>query len=73
METVFDYNITDEERERIGILDKEDYFLSLSEFTANWGLAFLFHERGDMERMEMYADRLPPNEKLDFYRTITHP
>ena len=73
METVFDYNITDEERENIGITDKEHYLRHMSEDCANLGLAFLFHERGDMERMEMYADRLPPDLKLDFYRTITHP
>lgn len=73
METVFDYNITDKERENIGIPEKEDYLRFTSEDSANLGLAELMHERGDMKRAAMYAEKLPPDLKWDFYRTITHP
>lgn len=73
METVFDYNITDEERENIGIPDKENYLPFIGENSANLGLAELMHERGDMKRAAMYAEKLPPNLKWDFYRLITHP
>ena len=34
METVFDYNITDKEREDIGISDKERYLAIVGEDTA---------------------------------------
>ena len=73
METVFDYNITDKERENIGIPEKGDYLRFTSEDSANLGLAELMHERGDMKRAAMYAEKLPPDLKWDFYRTITHP
>lgn len=46
METVFDYNITDKEREDIGISDKERYLAIVGEDTANLDLATLFHTRG---------------------------
>ena len=38
METVFDYNITDKEREDIGISDKERYLAIVGEDTANLDL-----------------------------------
>lgn len=74
METVFDYNITDEEREHIGISGESvaDY-ASYDEETANLGLAHLFWLRGDMRKAEEYAERLPLDTKWDFYRTVTHP
>jgi len=70
METVFDYNITDKEREDIGISDKERYLAIVGEDTANLDLATLFHTRGDNDRMARYADKLPLDMKLDFYRTV---
>ena len=73
METVFDYNITDKEREDIGISDKERYLAIVGEDTAYLDLATLFHTRGDNNRMARYADTLPLDMKLDFYRTVTHP
>lgn len=73
METVFDYNITDKEREYIGINEKEYYLRHLSEDSANRGLASLFHLRGDIKRMKMYAEKLPLFMKWSFYRLIYHP
>ena len=58
METVFDYNITDKEREDIGISDKERYLAIVGEDTANLDLATLFHTRGDNNRMTRYADKV---------------
>ena len=57
METVFDYNITDKERENIGISDKERYLAIVGEDTANLDLATLFHTRGDNNRMARYAGK----------------
>ena len=75
METVFDYNITDEEREHLGLsyaknVDEYDPF---DEETANLGLAHLFWLRGDKRKADEYAERLPLDTKWDFYRTVTHP
>ena len=47
METVFDYNITDKEREDIGISEKENYLAFIDEESANWGIAQLMYYRGD--------------------------
>lgn len=46
METVFDYNITDKEREDIGISDKDRYLAIVGEDTANLDLATLFIPEG---------------------------
>ena len=75
METVFDYNITAEERKYIGISESErkDYLRYTGKDSANRDLASLFHKRGDIERMEMYAEKLPLLMKYDFYRLIYHP
>lgn len=75
METVFDYNITDEERRFIGISEREreDYSRYTGKDSANRDLASLFHKRGDIKRMEMYAEKLPLLMKWDFYRIIYHP
>lgn len=59
MTTVFDYNISAEESERIGMLDKEFYLDNCTEDDANRDLAALFYLRNEMERAREYADRLP--------------
>lgn len=73
METVFDYNITPEECEYIGMLDKEFYLENCTEDDANLYLASLFYLRNDKERARRYADKLPLDMKNDFWRTVTHP
>lgn len=73
METVFNQNITHEEWQQINGLEKDLYLSVVSEETANRDLATLFYLRKDKDRMTKYADRLPPDVKLDFYRTISHP
>lgn len=73
METVFDYNITDKEREDIGISEKENYLAFIDEESANWGIAQLMYYRGDKKQAAKYADKFPLDLKLDFYRSVTHP
>ena len=74
METVFDYNITDEEREYLGITGEGMIDAAThSEFTSNLCLASLFWYRGDKNKAVKYADRLPEEDRIDFYRTVTHP
>ena len=75
METVFDYNITDEERKYLGLsyAKNVDEYAPFDEETANWGLASLFWLRGDKKKAAEYADKLSPLRKIDFYRTVTHP
>ena len=75
METVFDYNITDEEREYLGLsyAKNVEEYAPVDEETANMALASLFWYRGDRKKAAKYADKLPPLAKLDFYRTVTHP
>lgn len=73
METVYDYNITAEESEAIGMIDKRTYLNHCTEFDANLDLARLFYYRKDRERAEHYANKLPPNDRNDFWRSVTHP
>lgn len=73
METVFDHNITPEESQRIGMLDKEFYLKNCTEDDVNMDLASLFHIRNEKEKAREYADKLPLDMKNEFWRTITHP
>ena len=73
METVFDYNINPEERQRIGMLDKGFYLENCTEDDANMDLALLFHIRNEKEKAREYADKLPLDMKTEFWRTVTHP
>ncbi len=73
METVFDYNITPQECEYIGMLDKDFYLQNCTEDDANLNLAELFYLRGQKEKAKEYANKLPLNMKNDFWRIITHP
>lgn len=74
METVFDYNITPEEFEYIrGFQSKEEYIQHLDEFTANYDLAALFYKRGNKTKATYYANKLPIDDRNDFWRTVTHP
>lgn len=73
METVYDYNVTAEELEALAMIDKRVYLKNCTEVDANLDLARLFYIRNDKERAEHYADKLPPNDKNDFWRSVTHP
>lgn len=74
METIFDYNITEEEKESLGCsaFNLELYLKFRDADTISWDLANLFLCRGNVEKAKEYADRLPPWDKQDWYRTINH-
>jgi hypothetical protein len=74
METIFDYNITEEEKKKIGCpaLDINEYLRFADSELMILDLAYLFHTRGDMEKAKSYADKLPPLRRQDWYRTINH-
>ncbi len=61
MQSVFDCDITEEEREKLGLPAKESYFEQYEGDTASAvaHLALLFHLRGDNERRAEFMKRLP--------------
>ncbi len=61
MQSVFDCDITDEERERLGLPGKDVYFQLYEDDTSSAmaHLALLFHLRGDNERRAEFMKRLP--------------
>ena len=61
MQSVFDCDITEKEREKLGLPAKEDYFQLYEGDTASAvaHLALLFHLRGDNERRAEFMKRLP--------------
>ena len=75
METVFDYNITDEEREHIGLsyAKNADEYAPFDEVAVNMDLASLFWLRGDKKKTIEYTSRLPPYARFDFFWTVVHP
>lgn len=74
MKTIFDYDVTPEEQERIlgGVQEAETYRKGLSGDVANLHLAYLFDGRGDKGKAAHFANKLPPMERQDFYRTLSH-
>ncbi len=74
METVFQHNITKEEKAAIGVSfpDEESYLKKLGKETALFHLAFLYNHRNDIGKAEYYANQLPEQDKLDCLRTIHH-
>ena len=73
METVFDHGITEKERERIGIVDKDLYLKHIDEESARLDLAFLYYERGDKNKVKKNLEGLNQLAIIDFWRTVTHP
>ena len=74
MKTIFDYNVTPEEQERIlgGVQEAKTYRKGLSGDATNLHLAYLFDGRGDKGKAAYFANKLPPMECQDFYRTLSH-
>lgn len=75
METIFDHNVTQSEMNAIGLvgISKEWYLKHTGTTSANLNLADLFWLRGSKAKARAYADKLPPDWKNDWYRTILHP
>lgn len=73
METVFDHNITDEEKRLVCIGDKDDYLGKVSETDAIVDLAYLYYYRGDEMKAEMYIEQTDDVDKINsFWRTVKH-
>lgn len=71
METIFDHNLTDTER---------DYFREESKYSTRsndgvlWDLSMLFWFRNDSEKASYYGNQIKDfNTKNDLFRTINHP
>ena len=73
METVFDHNITDEEWEFIGAIDKELYLSCVDADSANQDIAFLYYNRGNNAMYERYLKKLPLEIRQQVIRTTSHP
>lgn len=73
MKTVYDFGITKEECEYMGISEQSHYLSVVDADSANLGIAFLLYYRGEKGKAEVYAKKLPPSLYLDFLRTVTHP
>lgn len=75
METIFDHNVTQSEMNAIGLvgISKEWYLKHASGDTVFLNLADLFWHRGKKAQARAYADKLSPDWKNDWYRTILHP
>jgi integrase len=73
-ETVFTYNITDDERAALGIPTKEEYLeiASKEHDIANLHLAFLFQRRGDAVKSLEYVGKLPDTMKVEFMQRIAN-
>ena len=69
IETVYDHNLTDEERELLGFDDnKEDYLKGLTEDGAFADLFRLYFHRGDWAKAKEYLKRIKDqNYKRDIF------
>lgn len=72
-ETVFDFDITNEESTALGIPEKEDYlaFIAKEKELGTLHLAFLLQRRGDALKALEYVGKLPDVMKVQFMQTIT--
>lgn len=72
-ETIFDFQITDEERQILCIPDKDDYIriAKADSGLVNLHLALLFHLRGDSVKSLEYVAKLPDQMKVQYIQTIT--
>ncbi len=76
MKTVFDHNITQEEKEAIGVVEfqKEEYVKYSDQDTAYCHLAYLYHNRNNIKKSFDYAHKIKDEiYREDCFRTITHP
>jgi len=74
METVFDYNITEEERDIIGVVyNKLDYLKEIGEDTSYMHIAYLHWHRKNVKMADFFANKIKNNlRRFDCLRTIHH-
>lgn len=75
METIFDHNVTEEEKiQSIGTISKERYLSCMDYDTAIRDIAYLYYYRKDMRNMKKYANKIINIDlKNSFWRTVKHP
>ena len=72
METIFDHNMTEEERYKIiGRFSDEDFLYGLDENSSNHFLAKLYLLRNDEKKMMEYVNKLPVRMKYEFLRILS--
>ncbi len=72
METIFDHNMTEEERYKlIGTCSDEKFLYCLDEDSSNHFLAKLYLLRNDEKKMMEYVNKLPVNMKYEFMKLIS--
>lgn len=73
IESVFDFNITDEERSKLCIPPQEEYIeiIKSDHNTSMLHLAFLFQQRGNYAKALEYMGKLPDAMKVQFMQTIS--
>ncbi len=70
METIFDYNPTEEELQRFGGMKQFEFYKSvlgayyIYEDDANYHLGLLFSMRGDKAKAELYFAKIKDKERL---------
>ena len=73
METIFDYNLSEQEKEQVAVVNK-DLYMSLDDDTKLCDLAMLFYIRGNYKQMKHFIKKVKDfNLRNSFYRTIYHP
>lgn len=76
METIFDYNPTSEELNRIGYIKitKDMYLERFNTDTYNIDLAYLMYFRNNRSAMKVYIEKVDDTMRvISFWRTISHP
>lgn len=73
METVFDYDITEEEWNWIRGSEKDWYLSNVGQDTATADIAALFFLRGDRKKAEEISKELPSEMYWSLWRTLLHP
>lgn len=75
METIFDHNVTEEEKiQIIGNISKDLYFSFVGADSAIQDIAYLYYIRKDIRNMKKYANKIINIDlRNSFWRTVRHP
>ena len=74
METIFDFNPTEEELKKITLVPKEEYLRVFDDDSKALDNTWLFYLRGDNQRMHHYFNQIKNVDmRNSFKRTIYHP
>lgn len=76
METVFDHNMTEDEKKLFSSFQfsKELYTSIFCQDTAYQDIAFLYYHRNDAKKTKKYANKITDATlRSQFWRTVLHP